>query len=92
MMSCLDAGQLNILKGLPGNTECSDCKALAPSWASLSFGTLICLECSGKHRGLSVDISFVRSLDLDRWSPEQVERMIASGGNDNLNAFFRKRE
>jgi hypothetical protein len=32
---------------LAGNDACVDCGAASPSWASLGFGTLICLECAG---------------------------------------------
>lgn len=38
-----------------------------PEWASLNFGILMCIECSGIHRNLGSHISKVRSLGLDDW-------------------------
>jgi len=40
---------------------------LGPDWASLNFGALVCIECSGVHRNLSSRLSRVRSLELDEW-------------------------
>ena len=36
-----------------------------PVWLSVNLGVLICLQCSGVHRNLSVQVSRIRSLDLD---------------------------
>ena len=39
-----------VVKALPGNTQCCDCGMKNPQWASVSFGNVFCLECSGVHR------------------------------------------
>ena len=40
----------SIISALPGNDKCIDCGESYPLWASVKFGTLFCLDCSGKHR------------------------------------------
>ena len=73
----------------PGNRTCVDCNANRPLWASLSYGTYFCLECSGVHRSLGVHISFVRSLNMDSWSAQQQAKM-RRGGNNALRAYLRQ--
>lgn len=60
------------IRGYPGNDRCCDCASLDTDWCSISHGTLICLECAGKHRSLGVLVSFVRSIHMDSWSRQQV--------------------
>jgi len=55
----------------------------SPQWASVSFGTLFCLECSGVHRSLGVHISFVRSIAMDSWTDPQLD-LMKSGGNKKV--------
>lgn len=50
---------LDVLQRVPGNSVCADCGANDPDWASLNLGILLCIECSGVHRNLSVQISKV---------------------------------
>ena len=83
----LSSEELVTLHAIPGNDACADCFVDYPQWASVSHGTLICLACSGAHRGLGTHISFVRSLTLDDWTDAQLALMLA-GGNDKCNAFL----
>jgi len=85
-MSAGSAGQqtqliriLEDLLKLPENKECVDCGTKAPRWASTNLGVFMCIRCSGIHRSLGVHISKVKSVSLDKWTPEQVEFMKRMG-------------
>lgn len=67
------------LRSIPGNEKCADCGQAEPEWASCNLGIVLCITCSGIHRGLGRHISKVRSLTLDRWEPELIQLMTALG-------------
>ncbi|CAN4118315.1 unnamed protein product [Withania somnifera] len=85
------SGRLRDLQSQPDNKICVDCSQTNPQWASVSYGVFMCLECSGKHRGLGVHISFVRSVTMDSWSEIQLRKMEL-GGNEHFNKFLNRYE
>ena len=73
------------------NGRCFDCGQIRPAWASVNNAIFICLNCSGIHRGLSVQISMVRSLTLDMWTEKQL-RQMQNGGNRKFYEFLSQYE
>ncbi|RKP15430.1 hypothetical protein BJ684DRAFT_7024, partial [Piptocephalis cylindrospora] len=75
------------LLACPTNRHCADCHKKDPRWASWNLGVWVCIRCSGIHRSIGTHISKVKSVDLDCWTPDQVESM-QKWGNRRANAYW----
>ncbi|KAF8584944.1 ArfGap-domain-containing protein [Ramaria rubella] len=71
----------------PENKLCADCKRNDPRWASWNLGVFLCIRCSGIHRSMGTHISKVKSVDLDIWTPEQMDS-IQVWGNARANLYW----
>ncbi len=69
------------------NQKCADCNASFPRWASVNLGIYICQNCAGIHRGLGTHISFIKSISLDRWTEDMIEKM-KKNGNEKINKMY----
>ncbi len=78
-----------VIREMPGNKNCADCGALTPQWASVSHGSLVCLNCSGQHRSLGVHLSFVRSVTMDSWSDKQVRARVPASASARITNHHR---
>ena len=71
----------------PENAICADCQQNPSKWASSTLGVFLCYDCSGIHRSLGTQNSFVRSINLDGWTPEQAE-LMKNIGNKVANQYW----
>lgn len=80
--------ELSSMLKIPDNKFCADCGAAHPTWTSTNLGVFICISCSGIHRNMSTQYSFVKSTTLDSWTYALLDRFKKCGGNKTVNGYY----
>ena len=62
-----------LIKTLIQVNKCADCGAENPTWLDINWLVLLCMDCSGIHRSLGVQISKIKSLELDNINNEYID-------------------
>jgi hypothetical protein len=86
--------EVRLKKMLVGeNQKCAECKQsleFRSAWASINLGVFTCIQCSGVHRSLGVDISKVRAVGADDWNDDWCANM-ERWGNQRAAGFWEAR-
>ena len=79
-----------LIKNLIDVNKCADCGADNPTWLDINWLVLLCMDCSGIHRSLGVQISKIKSLELDNIDSEYIDLLYLIRPND-LNKIFEEK-
>ena len=72
---------------LEGNNMCIDCSIVNPTFASVNNAVFLCEKCVNIHKNLGPNISLVKSLTNDQFSPEEIA-LLKIGGNTRFSNFM----
>ena len=74
---------------IEGNDKCFDCQAENPTHASTINGIFLCEKCAFIHNQLSPQVSQIKSLTKDQFTPEEIS-ILKIGGNARFNNFLKE--
>ena len=77
-----------ILK-IEGNNICIDCFGENPNFVSANNAVFLCEKCANIHKNLGPNISLVKSLTNDQFSPEEIA-LFKIGGNNRFSNFVKE--
>lgn len=89
----IESQLIEIVNSRANENQCGDCGSPYPTWASYTLGIFLCGRCASVHRRvLPSKLSLVKSLTLDHWTTDQVERLRRIGNKKAKSKWNSKRE
>ena len=79
--------ELSQIMSIASNQQCVDCLAQNPTFTSINNAVFLCSNCANAHRALGKNISEVKSLTNDQFSPEEIS-LLKIGGNARFNTLM----
>ncbi len=79
--------ELSQIMSNESNQQCVDCLAQNPTFTSINNAVFLCSNCANAHRALGKNISEVKSLTNDQFSPEEIS-LLKIGGNARFNTLM----
>ena len=72
---------------LEGNNSCVECLAPNPTFTSINNAVFLCENCANIHKALGPNISLVKSLINEQFSPAEIS-ILKLGGNKRFNTLI----
>ena len=80
---------INEIMKIEGNDKCIDCNTENPTFASINNAVFLCENCANIHKRLGTNISIIKSLNNDVFTPEEIS-ILRIGGNKRFNDFVKE--
>ena len=73
---------------IESNQNCNDCGKINPHWCSITNAVLLCPSCARNHKKFNINISKIKSLEVDDWTKEEIYR-LKIGGNERFTKLIK---
>lgn len=88
-MQSFPSNDISEIMNLEGNNKCIDCAADNPTFASTNNAVFLCENCANIHKNLGPNISSIKSLTNDQFTPEEIA-LLRIGGNTRFSNFVKE--
>lgn len=77
------------------HNKCGECGLPNPTWCSTTYNLFLCTRCATVHKKIlnhDPDLSIIKSIKLDYWTNDELNKFINSGGNAYNKRFWNPKD